>query len=396
MTDALSWAERLGGDTFLAQTFSRSHHVSRGRRGDFDALLTWDALNVLLGTHRLQPPRLRLSAGGDLVDPVRYATTVTNRRGSSWHRIQPADLHDRLTDGASLVLDSVEEMHPPVGAAAAALERFVRMTVQANLYASWTAEPGFGVHWDDHAVVVCQIRGAKRWLVYGPTRQDPGWVDVEFPEEPQGEPLDEIVLNEGDLLYLPRGWWHSVVADTGQPSLHLTFGLTGPSTGADLLHWLVDRMRAHPLLRRDVPKFAGPEDQDLYVARLRKDLLAELDGHGLVERWAAAVDTTHPGYARPSLPYITDVPAEPQIRVALACPRARLDSSGPGTVKLAGAGGEWEFAAPARPVLQALMPGLPVSLGDLADRAVLPVETVADLVTVLVRGQAAVVAETGW
>ncbi|MBF6050135.1 cupin [Streptomyces sp. NRRL B-1677] len=394
MNSALSWAERLGGDEFLAQTFSRTHHVSRGPAGAFDSLLTWDTLNTLLTTHRLQPPRLRLSAGGDLVDPDRYATTVTNRRSASWHHLQPAEVHARLAEGASLVLDSVHEMHPPLAAASAALERFVRTTVQVNLYASLTPEPGFGVHWDDHAVIACQLRGAKRWQIYGPTREAPGWVDVDFPQEPRGEPLAEIVLTDGDLLYLPRGWWHCVAADTGEQSLHLTFGLTGPSTGADLLHWLVDQMRARLLLRQDAPRFAGPGEQNAYVARLRTELLAELDA-GLVERWAASVDVTHPGYPHTSLPHITNVPAEAEVTVTLACPRARLDTGSAASVTLRGAGGEWEFALPVRPVLQALMPGVPIALGDLADRAGLPVEAVAEIVTVLVQGQAAVITGGG-
>ncbi|GAA0439127.1 cupin domain-containing protein [Streptomyces luteireticuli] len=391
MTDALSWAERLGGDRFLAQTFSRSHFVSLGSVGAFDSLLTWDDVNTILSTHRLQPPRLRLAAGGDVVDPDRYTTTVTNRRGASWHVLRPAELHARLAEGASLVLDSVEELHPPVRAAAAALEQLTRMTVQANLYASWTPQPGFGRHWDDHAVVVCQISGSKRWKIWEPTREDPGWVDVDMPEEPEGDPLADIVLSAGDLLYLPRGWWHEVAADA-EASLHLTFGLTGPSTGADLLHWLVDSLREQPILRQDVPKFGSADDTGAYVARLRLALGKAFDDPGLVDRWADAVDTTHPGRVRPSLPYVTGVPSDALLSVVLTCPRAQVDTTDTGTVTLRAGGTRFEFARQVRPVLAALLPGEPVELVDLARRAGLTVADVAEVATVLVQGQVAAVA----
>ncbi|MFI2078554.1 cupin domain-containing protein [Streptomyces triculaminicus] len=391
MIDAASWAARLGGETFLAQTFTRSHHHSPGT-GTFDALLSWGDLNSILATHRLSSPRLRLARGGEHVDVSKYAIPVTNRRGSAWQSLQPGAVHDQLAAGASLVLDSIEEMHPPIAAAAEALERFVRTPVQVNAYASWTAEEGFGTHWDDHAVVVVQVAGAKRWRLYGPTRQAPGWRDVEFPEEPQSDPIAEVVLREGDILYVPRGWWHAVTADQGEPSLHLSFGLL-PATGADFLGWVVDRLRGHLAVRQDAPRFAPAEDQAAYVEDLRKVLLAELDQPGLLARWAQAVDTTHPGHACLSLPYVTAVPPEPGITVRMTCPRAHL-TGGEGTVTLAAAGTEHDFAAPARPVLESLVTGEPVTVGDLAERSGLDVEAVAELVSVLVQGQAAAIVGT--
>ncbi|MFI1183253.1 JmjC domain-containing protein [Streptomyces sp. NPDC020799] len=391
MIDAATWAARLGGENFLAQAFTRSHHHSPGP-GAFDALITWDDLNTILATHRLSPPRLRLARGGEHVDVSKYATPVTNRRGSTWHRLQPAAVQDQLADGTSLVLDSIEEIHPPIAAAAEALERFVRTPVQVNAYASWTAEQGFGRHWDDHAVVVLQIAGAKRWLLYGPTRQAPGWRDMEFPEEPQGDPVTEIVLHEGDILYVPRGWWHEVTADQGQPSLHLSFGLL-PSTGADFLGWVVDRLRGHLAVRQDVPRFAPAADQAAYVEALRKVLLTELDRPGIFSQWTQTVDATHPGHARLSLPYVAAVPPDPGITVRLTCPRARL-TDGEGTVTLAAAGTERDFAAPARPILDALVTGEPVTLEELAQRSGLPIGDVADLVSALVKDQSAAIVGT--
>jgi hypothetical protein len=391
MIDAASWAARLGGDAFLAQTLFRSHHISQGTAEDFRGLLSWDDLNSILATRRLEPPRLRLSKGGEALPVHRYATPVTTRRAVTWQRTQPAELHARLAEGASLVVDSIDEMHPPITAAAEGLERFVRTPVQVNAYASWTADEGFGTHWDDHDVIVCQLYGAKRWRLYGPTRQAPAWRDVEAPREPVGAPLVDEVLSAGDVLYLPRGWWHAVSADQGTPSLHLTFGLT-TQTGADHLGWVVDSLRDRLAVRRDVPRFAAPQDQADYVEGLRKELLAELDEPGVLDRWVRSVDTTHPGRARPSLPYIAEVPARAAVSVRLMCPRAHLDADGAaGTVTLSGAGMAWEFAASARRLLEVLLDGRPVTLGALAERAGLPVADVAAVVSLLVQGQAVAV-----
>ncbi|WP_371639745.1 cupin domain-containing protein [Streptomyces virginiae] len=386
MIDSASWAQRLGGDTFLAQTCFRAHKVIRSNGTTSPSPLTWDDLNEIIATHRLEPPRMRLSRAAEAVPATAYSILRTNRRGVSWYQPQPAEFHTRLAEGASLVIDAIDQIHPPVREAAAGLERFFRTPVQANAYASWTAEEGFGTHWDDHDVVVLQLEGSKRWKIYGPTRQAPAWRDVEAPEAPTGEPIADIVLTAGDLLYLPRGWWHAVSADQGSASLHLTFGLA-TQTGAEFLGWLCDDLRASTNVRGDVPRFGTRAERTDYLDAVRKEVLAALDDSTVLDRWERSLDTTHPGRPRLSLPHIAAVPAEPGITVQLTVPRARLDQDDD-TVTFSGAGNEWTFALPVAPALRLLAHGKPIALGALADDSGLTIEQAAEVVTILVTGQA--------
>ncbi|MDH6538519.1 hypothetical protein M2167_001029 [Streptomyces sp. SPB4] len=48
--------------------------------------------------------------------------------------------------------------------------------------------------------------------------------DVEAPAKPERPPLAEVVLQAGDMLYVPRGWWHAVAA-TERWSLHRAAGV---------------------------------------------------------------------------------------------------------------------------------------------------------------------------
>lgn len=394
MLDAASWAGRLGGDTFLAQTYNRSYALFPGS-ADMAGLFSWDDLNRIIATQRLEPPRLRLSMDGEIVPVHRYAVPTTNRRSVTWSRIQPAELHTQLKDGASLVLDSIEKIHPPIGAAAEGLERFLGVSVQVNAYASWTEREGFGLHWDDHDVIVVQVHGSKRWRLYGATREAPAFRDVESPERPDGDPVVDIVLAPGDVLYLPRGWWHAVTADQGTESLHLTFGLVS-HTGADLLHWVVDQLRSVLALRKDIPRFASLPDQSDFIAALRRELLDDLADPRLVERWAESIDTTHHGHAIPSLPYVGGLPARPEITVRLTAPRARLvENDGRGTVTFSAAGTAWDFADSAAPVLRTLLLGRPTTVGDLANSAGLDVKDVAAMASLLIEGQAVAVVGAG-
>ena len=393
MLDAASWAGRLGGDKLLAPTYHRSYAHFPGA-ADRSGLFSWDDLNRIIATQRLEPPRLRLSVDGEMIPVHRYAIPTTNRRAVTWSRLQPSDFHARLRDGASLVLDAVEEIHPPVAAAAEGLERFLGTSVQANVYASWTAREGFGRHWDDHDVVVVQLHGSKRWRLWGMTREAPTFRDVESPQEPGGDPLADLVLSPGDVLYLPRGWWHSVTADQGTESLHLTFGLV-THTGADLMNWITDQLRASLALRRDIPRFAPPTEQSDFIDALRREVADMMANPHLVERWAESTDTTGLGHAVPSLPYVDGLPARSGIKVKLTAPRGRLmPNPGQGTVTFSAAGTAWDFARSAAPVLGALLTNRPATLGELADSAGLDVRDVAELVSVLIDGHAVAVVGT--
>ncbi|MEU0657905.1 cupin domain-containing protein [Streptomyces lavendulocolor] len=394
MLDTASWAGRLGGDTFLAQTYHRSYTHFPGV-ADTAGLFSWDDLNRIIATQRLEPPRLRLSADGEMVPLHRYAIPTTNRRAVTWSRILPSEFHAQLRDGASLVLDAVEKIHPPVGVAAEGLARFLGTSVQANVYASWTEREGFGRHWDDHDVVVVQLHGSKRWRLWGVTREAPTFRDVESPEEPEGDPVADLVLSPGDVLYLPRGWWHSVTADQGTESLHLTFGMV-THTGADLMLWVVDQLRSSLALREDIPRFASLPEQSDFIEAVRREVLDMMADPRLVERWAESTDTTDLGHAIPSLPYVDGLPARPEVTVKLTAPRGRLTANpAHSTVTFSAAGTAWDFTESAAPVLGTLLIGQPVSLGTLADSAGLDVKDVAELVWVLIEGQAAAVVGTG-
>ncbi|MGW2328974.1 cupin domain-containing protein [Streptomyces sp. NPDC001700] len=390
MLDAALWAGRLGGDTFLAQTYHRTYAYLPGTT-DTACLFSWNDLNRIIATQRLEPPRLRLSVDGEMVPLHRYAIPTTNRRAVTWSRIQPADFHTQLKDGATLVLGAVEKIHPAVGMAAEGLERFVGTSVQANVYASWTEREGFGLHWDDHDVVVVQLHGSKRWRLYGVTREAPTFRDVESPERPEGDPVADIVLAPGDMLYLPRGWWHAVTADQGMESLHLTFGLV-PHTGADLMLWVVDQLRGSLAFRKDIPRFGSPTEQSDFIGAMRHEVADMLAAPRLVERWAESIDTTDPGHPVPSLPYVDGLPARREIAVKLTAPRGRLTPNrAQGTVTFSAAGTAWDFAESAAPALGALLANRPTTLGELADSAGLEVLDIAELISVLVEGHAVAV-----
>ncbi|MFE9437028.1 cupin domain-containing protein [Streptomyces sp. NPDC006640] len=386
-------AERLGQD-FLAQALHRDYrHVSGALTPrELGALCSFDVLNDLVARHRLEPPRLRLAHDGEMLPLHRYAAAVTTRRSTVWQRVHPAELHERLAEGASLVVDQVDHLHEPIGDLAAELEGWLRSSVQVNLYASWTAAEGFGTHWDDHDVVVVQIEGAKRWRLFGPTRRVPLHRDVADPEPPPDVPVAELVMEPGDVLYLPRGWWHAVTADQGRPSLHLTCGVTPPHTGIRLLAWLADELLASDTFRRDLPLHADLTARSEFLETIGKEVAAAMADPTLLDRYAAAQDAADLGRMRPSLPHLAAVEAAPGTLVRLTTGRARVTDvtvDGEDLVRIRAAGQEIDAAAAAAPLFRRLLHIGWHRLDDLAADAGVTLADAAAVVTELVAAQMA-------
>ena len=98
--------------------------------------------------------------------------------------------------------------------------------MQANAYYTPRGSQGFAVHHDTHDVLVLQVAGEKRWLLYEPLLELPLKHQRYSPALGEhGEPTDDLVLRAGDTLYLPRGWLHQAET-SATDSLHLTIGIT--------------------------------------------------------------------------------------------------------------------------------------------------------------------------
>ncbi len=358
---------RLGGDQFPAQVLGRTHRryaANTDQAADFADLLTWADFNRLLATRRLDAPRMRLSAG-QTVDVGAYTRLQTYRRMPNWNATVPHLFHAQLREGATLVVDAIDEMHPPINNLAAELEAWLHTRVQVNAYASWTAKEGFGVHWDDHDVIVVQVSGRKRWRIYGTTREAPLYSDVEVDNDAPTEPIDEFTMEPGDVLHVPRGCWHAASASEGEPSLHLTCGLN-TTTGADFLDWLTGLLREHVEVRRDVPRNGAEQMEWSY--RLAELVTQRLQSPRVVQEYWDHLDQTAPARMAFSLPVAVTGELSMSSRVRLASHRGTVREENT-TVVLAAQGRRWRLALPAAPVLHRLAEHEPVTVKELCQLA---------------------------
>ena len=209
----------------LRRCCARSSELRQG----FDDLFSLAAADEILSTRGLRTPFIRVAKDGAIVD----AAGFTGPGGVG------ATVADQVVDNRVMELFASGHTARPAGAppllAAARgfrgrAQRGSGHPVQINAYITPKQSQGFSAHYDVHDVFVLQIAGSKRWVFHEPVHPDPlpsqpwtryrGAVEARAAEEPSADD----VLEEGDVLYLPRGFIHSAEA-LGGVSAHLTIGI---------------------------------------------------------------------------------------------------------------------------------------------------------------------------
>jgi ribosomal protein L16 Arg81 hydroxylase len=222
-------------------------------------------------------------------------------------------------DGATFVFSALQERVPAVWELYASLAEALHGGVNVNAYLTPPSSTGFATHYDSHDVFVLQTAGAKRWVIHRPPLPLP-LVSQEFSKEllPQylqgaGEPVLEVKLTAGDLLYVPRGFLHA--ASSGrEASLHLTVGVFPPLIGPVLVSALEAAVARDPALRVSLPlDFADdPDSTATSLAKLARDAVDSVD-------WRAVVASLGPQAAaarRPSLDgHLQDLERLPRLRL---------------------------------------------------------------------------------
>ncbi|MBS4728308.1 cupin [Mycobacterium sp. SM1] len=229
---SLAWLlQPVTVQTFLDEIWGVApYHVKRRCAGYFDGLLrSPSAAEELLGNVQSDPSTMRLVRGQEKKD------------GDTYRRADGSlDLVRVRTDfaaGYTIVLDRVEQYVRAIALLSHAIEVELNFPTQVNAYVTPPDSQGFLPHYDQHDVLVLQIQGSKIWHLYGDVvaphvvRRYDKVVTANLPA-----PTD-LLLEAGDVLYLPRGQVHSAETSS-EPSVHLTLGIRAPTVLTLVTHML--------------------------------------------------------------------------------------------------------------------------------------------------------------
>jgi ribosomal protein L16 Arg81 hydroxylase len=249
--------------------------VRRGEPGRFSELLNVSDVDRLVCETAIRVPAFRLVKDGSQLPLSDYTDDIPWRPGSFSQTAAVDRVAATFTAGATLVLQALHLHWPPAALYCRELEARLGFPVQANAYLTPAAAQGFAVHHDTHDVFVLQVSGRKRWRLYEPVLElplrDQRW-SADLGEV--GPAIEELTLEAGDTLYLPRGWPHEATTSK-EESLHLTIGMH-PPTRMDALRTALEGCADDLEFRRSVgPDGELPADLvERLAARLRPEEVA--------------------------------------------------------------------------------------------------------------------------
>jgi ribosomal protein L16 Arg81 hydroxylase len=268
--DPAEFAEQYWGRRPL---LSRSGALPR----DFADLLSPSTVDELIAERGVRAPFIRMAKTGDVLARSCYLDSA-GFGAEMPDQVDSAKVLKEFAAGATIVLQGLHRLWPPVIDFVRRMVDDLGHPVQANGYITPPSQTGFETHYDVHDVFVLQASGQKRWIVHEPVHEHPlpsqPWIDhrTAIARRAEDEPVIDTVLSAGDALYLPRGWVHSAHAlDT--TSIHLTVGVSAV-TRLDVVQAVVDTLTTVEEFRASLPLGIDATNRDEMVTTASK-IMAE-------------------------------------------------------------------------------------------------------------------------
>ena len=214
----------LEKEYFLFNIFEKSLRIFRGAFNS--CAYTWsdlskDFFGINPGTTQVRLYQENLIEGREFI-------VSRPDNGGIIHDYDAEKIAKFMNDGATIVINGFGRQSLRAAELRDQICDFTSEVTIGNAYISKGKSKTFGLHFDRHCVFVAQMLGQKRWKVYKPTFELPlnHQLSSNFKDiAPPTEVAFDDILNEGDVLYLPRGWWHEASTVDGEPSFHITYGV---------------------------------------------------------------------------------------------------------------------------------------------------------------------------
>jgi len=262
--------------------------------------------------------------------------------------ITPDDAHQAYGIGATLVINQMERLAPSVRALAAELESF-GLFVSANLYLTPGGARGFDPHWDPECSFIVQLEGKKTWHVFTapkpntllPLPDDKANLGTSWRAASDSAPAETVVLEAGDVLYVPRGMPHYAETTKGANSMHLTMSLHSqlftwhailqlaiskqPELSVSIQHV---RMARPPKLKAALGRKYSSKKGCTFEAMLLESLRVAADAHPELKRtvapqWPEFTAATFGGYVGLWLSHLSEEGSAKKAATGAGCTRRK-------------------------------------------------------------------------
>lgn len=253
--------------------------IKREDKSYFKSLLSVADVDEVLDFHRPKGNSIRVVKNQEPLDKTKYE----NEDGS----LNLNQIYASYADGYTIVVNEIDRLWKPLKNLCHNTKGVLNHKTVANMYLTPKNQKALLPHYDTHDVFVVQVEGKKHWKLYDAEYTTP--IVNSFQPIFQREQLKnvkDIILNAGDMMYIPRGIPHEAVT-TDESSLHLTIGVF-PTQWLDFLtkslHYMaqtnIELRQALPIGFMDSNKISLTEDIKNKLQNLLNTVLQENNTEG--------------------------------------------------------------------------------------------------------------------
>lgn len=271
-------------DQFFDEYYEKKPLYIEGAADKVENVCSWGEFNELIQkTGIWSDQTFKMVVDTERVPANEFCERAPGRDGFSLYIPAARKVQKHLDNGASIVLDLIETLTPGIRSVSEALQMALAARISCNAYCSQNQRRAFPSHFDTMEVFALHIEGRKTWRVYEGRFEDPleadGYVQTSFSpdyhDKAKGGVLMEIDMKPGDLLYLPKGWYHDALASS-DACLHLSFG-TAQTTGLNFMSWVARGLYDVAVFRKPMPPHDQPAAYDAHVQELKQAFSDVLD-----------------------------------------------------------------------------------------------------------------------
>lgn len=177
--------------------------------------ITIDKIWIAIRYNKILVNNLSMSINQTPIDKFEYSDGIF---------VEPSKVLHLYAKGATIVFRGAHIFFPEIYNLAATIQQNWRCEVQANIYISNSGADATYPHFDPHEIYIFQLFGSKKWEIFESKYIQPEFTDgYDTNRHGHGDKMGDLVLNAGDIAFLPRGTIHHPISIT--PSCHVALGV---------------------------------------------------------------------------------------------------------------------------------------------------------------------------
>jgi hypothetical protein len=218
-------------DEFFASYFTQRPLFRPGAlAGDMSEILSIADMDDIVHQEGLRSSLFRMLGRGVLATgPALTRRLELRREGQAFEDApDPDKIYAHYRSGKTLIHAGLNHTRPNLRRLCGILTEKFAAPSEAVAFLTPAGTQAGTAHSDPSDVYIIQLAGSKHWQVWPTPKQRRVGVDREYLASELPEPILDIVLRPGDVLYLPYGTPHLAAAKE-QTSLHLTMVALTPT-----------------------------------------------------------------------------------------------------------------------------------------------------------------------